>query len=107
MILLEVMDKEPSVAGMWFGAAVWGLGGFLLCRRWWWIALAIVPLMLLAAAGLAAEIGDPYVGPAILQEAGPTYPAHAYVTAALMIVLPAGGAAMCLWRRRLATHSLG
>jgi hypothetical protein len=98
MILLEVMDKEPTVLGMWCGAVLWGGLGFVLSKRWWWAAVPFLAFAALGTAAVVSEIHDPFVGPAILQEAGPNYPVHAYVTAAINIALPLVGAAVGLWQ---------
>lgn len=102
MMLLEVMDKEPSIRSMWISTLVLGGGGLFLCRRWPWFALLIVPVVALGAWGLMGEIADPHVGPAILREAGASYPTHAYASAALSAILPLVGCAMWLRGRRRA-----
>lgn len=92
---------------MWYGAVLWGGLGFVLSRRWWWAALLFVAFAALGSVAIVSEIHDPYVGPAILQESGPTYPVHAYVTAAITIVLPVTGAVLCLWQSRRAPTVVG
>jgi hypothetical protein len=106
MMMLEVMDKELGITGMWIGAALWGGGGFFACRRWPWAALLLVPVLALADWGLYDEIHDPFVGPAILQEAGAAYPLHAYATSVLTLALIAAGvAAHVRLRARLPSSS--
>jgi hypothetical protein len=102
MMLLEVMDKEPSIRSMWISALVLGCGGLLLCRRWPWFALLILPVVTLGTWGLSGEIADPFVGPAILREAGTSYPTHAYASAALSAILPLVGCVLWLRGRQRA-----
>jgi hypothetical protein len=78
----EVMDKEPSLlylAGLY---GLLGATGYGLSRIKWWLAL--LPLLLVAffAWGDISELRDPYVGPAILQEAG-----YRYVAARCGVIL--------------------
>jgi hypothetical protein len=102
MMLLEVMDKEPSIRSMWISALVLGGGGLLLCRRWPWLVLLILPVVALGTWALSAEIADPFVGPAILREAGTNYPTHAYASGALSAILPLMGYVRWLRGRRRA-----
>jgi hypothetical protein len=64
-----------------------GLAGLILTR---WRRLAGVPVALLlglACAGTLLELRDPFVGPAMLREAGRLYPLHFYASTALGIAL--------------------
>ena len=81
--MLEVMDKEPSIASFWISALVLGGVGFVLARRRWWWALPVLALLAAAFAGTWAEWTDPFVGPAIAAEAGRAYPYHLLASTAL------------------------
>ena len=75
-LLLEVMDKESSILSFWVSAfVVGGVGFFLARRRWWWV-LPVLALLAFSFIGTWMEWKDPFVGPAIAQEAGPRYPIH-------------------------------
>ena len=72
----EVMDKEPGILGFWVAALVLGGIGYVLARRRWWWAVPILALLALGFVGTWGEWTDPYVGPAIANEAGRFYPYH-------------------------------
>lgn len=69
----EVMDKEPAL----IENILWGLVSSVLClfaaRFKPWLLLVVVPLPALYFLNLVSEIRDPFVGPAILKEAGEFY----------------------------------
>lgn len=69
----EVMDKEPSL----MQNIVWGLVSSALClfvaRFKPWLLLVVVPLPAFYFLSLLSEIHDPFVGPAMLNEAGKLY----------------------------------
>jgi hypothetical protein len=96
--LLEVMDKEPSLPGIWLGAAVFGALGFFSGRRWIWPGVLLLAFELFAFSGMHAELTDPYVGPAILKEAGRGYVVQSYVAAGLCILATAVGLAWGILR---------
>ena len=75
-ILLEVMDKQASVTDLWVAAVVIAVGGFLLARYRYWLVLPVLAFALLSAWIQIGELRDPFVGPAILHEAGPDYWSH-------------------------------
>lgn len=92
-ILAEVMDKEPTSAVL----LLWGIGlavvnGWLAWRTRWGLLVG-VPVAILFALVVTAEVRDPTIGPAILHEAGGGYVARACLAA----VLPFAG---CLVKRR-------
>jgi hypothetical protein len=66
----EVMDKEPTLARIWTFALAFGVVGAAAWRWNRWagavVSLASVPF----ALSVCAEFMDPFVGPAILAEAG-------------------------------------
>lgn len=103
-VLLEVMDKEPTVPGMWIGALVFGGAAVLLARRSVVAALCVTALVVLAAVGRHEELTDPYVGPAIRREAGDAYFVHDYMSTALALALCAGAVGWGIVRR-VRTHA--
>ena len=82
----EVMDKEPSIAQIY----IYGLIGAALivftARLKPWLLLVVAPLPFLYFIGMIFEINDPYVGPAILNEAGVFYFISTYLITALLLV---------------------
>lgn len=98
--IFEVMDKEPSLFGIWLFALVLGVGGFLLCRRRPWLLAVVLPLALVLHVGHLFELHDPQVGPHVLSEAGRSYFVSSYVATAVSVILPCLGA---LSRRRKLT----
>ena len=90
----EVMDKEPSIAQIY----IYGLVGAALivfsARLKPWLLLLVAPLPLLYFTGMIIEINDPYVGPAILNEAGVFYFISTYGIAVLLIVCVVAGIKM-------------
>jgi hypothetical protein len=96
----EVMDKEPSLALIW----VWGSTGaalsFIAARFKPWLLLFVIPPQLFFFFGfLYQEVRDPFVGPAILREAGPFYVVSAYGLALAAIVFALAGLWLH-WRSR-------
>lgn len=97
--LLEVMDKEPSPLNVWLFFLFLGVGGFLLCRYRYWLLFVALPLSLVFAWAHLGELHDPFVGPAIVREAGRSYVIQSYVAMTIAIVLPCLG--MILRRKKL------
>jgi hypothetical protein len=89
--VFEVMDKEPSLFDIWLFAFVTGVGGFFLCRYRPWFLAVVLPIALIFAAGLLAELHDQFVGKYIVLEAGQSYLTHSYTAMAVQIVLPCLG----------------
>lgn len=97
-ILAEVMDKEPS--GLWLvscGAAI-ALVAAGATRYTRWALLVFGPLAVLGLCGLTSEIRDPFVGPAILREAGFSYIFIAWVSGLLPTI---GCVVGWLWRSKV------
>jgi len=92
----EVMDKEPSLMSNY----MWGFIGSLLCymsARYKPLFLFLVsPLPLIYFFGLILEINDPFVGKAILNEAGLSYILSSYILGAIILVSIGIG----LWLRK-------
>ncbi len=95
-VYAEVMDKEPTQGSM----ILWGVIGSLVAifsvRFKPWLLLLALPFPALYFYGLILEINDPYVGPAILNEAGPIYIYSAYLLSALLVFSPFIG---MIWRK--------
>jgi len=71
--IFEVMDKEPSLlVTVILYSVLAGLGYLLSRRRWWWGLLSL-PLVAALAWRDVGELRDPFVGPAIVREAGYVY----------------------------------
>jgi len=86
-LMLEVMDKEPSLRAIWAGAAVLGLVGYAAVRFRRWLVLPALALIALAVWTQLGDLLDPQVGPAIMQEAGRWYVGQAGAAAALAVLL--------------------
>ncbi len=69
----EVMDKEPSAWEVLAWGAIGGALAYLAARYRPWLLLLVLPLPLFFLFGVASELRDPFVGPAIIAEAGPSY----------------------------------
>jgi hypothetical protein len=100
LALLEVMDKEPSLPGIWIGAAIFGGLGFWTGLRWIWPGVLLLVVDLIALSGQHAELADPYVGPAILEEAGRGYVVQSYVASALVITATVAGIVLGVIERK-------
>lgn len=99
MALLEVMDKEPSLPGMWICGVGFGALGYWAGRRWFWPAIPVLTLAIFWTYAMHVELTDPWVGPAIVREAGHAYVVQGYFTGFLSIALTMAGMATALARR--------
>ena len=91
-MIFEVMDKEPSLLGIWALFLLVGATGFLLCHlHRAWLILAL-PVALLLSLSHLTELHDPHIGPAILNEAGRSYFIQSYVAMSIALLLPVAGA---------------
>jgi hypothetical protein len=86
-LMLEVMDKEPSLRAIWAGAAVLGLVGYAAVRFRRWLVLPALALIAVAVWTQLGDLLDPHVGPAIIQERGRWYVGQAGAAAALAVIL--------------------
>jgi hypothetical protein len=68
--LFEVMDKEPRLANRAVLYGVLSVVGCLLSRKRWWMGLLVLPIVGVFAWADVSELHDPFVGPAIIREAG-------------------------------------
>lgn len=87
-VYAEVMDKEPSLSSMYLYGLLGSVVAILSARYKPWLLLLALPLPVLYFYGLILEINDPYVGPAILNEAGPIYIFSAYMLSAFLVFSP-------------------
>jgi hypothetical protein len=71
--ILEVMDEELSRPILWAIFIALGLAGFIAARRRPWFAVPPTAFAAILGFGQLAELRDPSVGPAILQEGGRAY----------------------------------
>lgn len=69
----EVMDKELSLSAVLITCTVLSTVGFLSARFKPSMLLCVVPISLFFCYGQISELQDPYVGPAIVEEAGKYY----------------------------------
>lgn len=94
LAILEVMDKEWRLPFLWAIFVALGLAGFIAARRRPWFAVPPIVFAAILGFGQLAELRDPSVGPAILQEGGRAYFLHSYAAIGLALVLPLLGAAL-------------
>ena len=97
-LLFEVMDKEASLVQIWIECVVLGIGGLFLSRYRYWLAICVLALALILAWLQISELRDPFVGPNIVREAGPSYVIQSYVALTIAVTLPTIGAIIA-WRR--------
>jgi hypothetical protein len=95
-VFFEVMDKEPSLLVTAILYGVLAALGYLLSRQRWWWGLLSLPFVAALAWRDVSELYDPFVGPAIVREAGYGYVLgwHALIIAGF--ALPVTSA---LWKR--------
>src|SRR2546430_14985031 len=74
MLILAVMDKEPSLRTVWGAALLLGLVGFVAARFRRWLVLPALTVIGGLAYWQLSELADAAVRPAIIQEAGRGYP---------------------------------
>jgi hypothetical protein len=70
LLLFEVIDKEPRLAQRAILYGVLSVVGCLLSRKRWWWGLLVLPVVGVFAWADVGELHDPFVGPAIIREAG-------------------------------------
>ena len=99
-LLFEVMDKEPSLVQIWIECFVLGIGGLFLSRYRYWLAIAVLALVLILAWLQISELRDPFVGRDIVREAGRGYVVQSYLALAIAMTLPTIGAIIGWHRTR-------
>jgi len=87
MLVLEVMDKEPTLRTVWGAALLLGVVGFAAARFRRWLVLPALAVIAFLAYSQLSELADPVVGPAIIQEAGRGYLIHSYAAVPLAVLL--------------------
>lgn len=100
--LAEVMDKEPSLRTLWTNALLIGVAGAVAWawRTWSGVIMSLVALWF--ALSVVTRFTDPWVGPAILAEAGRGYLVQSYAAVLACVALHTLGAS---WRLRRSTRS--
>jgi hypothetical protein len=93
ILLLEVMDKEPSLRTIWGAAVALGGAGYFLARVRRWFVLPVLAAIAIAAWAVFGELLDPQVGAGIVQEAGLWYVGQVCAAVALALILCLAGLA--------------
>ena len=70
LLLFEVMDKEPPLVQRAIVYSVLSVAGWVLARKRWWLGLVVLPIVAVFAWTDVGELNDPFVGSAIIKEAG-------------------------------------
>src|SRR2546429_9992033 len=86
MLVLEVMDKEPTLRTVWGTALLLGLVGFAAARFRRWLVLPPLAVIAFLAYLQLSELADPVTGPAIIQETGRGYLIHSCAAVALSVL---------------------
>jgi hypothetical protein len=100
MAWAEVMDKEPTLTRIWTAGLLTGVLGFFAWRRHVVLGVPVSLVAVLLAWAVHSELADPYVGPAILAEAGRSYFVQAYGVMLMCAALHIAGAAAGARARR-------
>ena len=90
LAIFEVMDKEPSLVALAVSYTLLCIIAFAASRKKWWLGLLLLPVI--AIFNNIAELRDPYVGPAILHEAGRRYVAASYAMLFAALAFPIAAA---------------
>jgi hypothetical protein len=91
LLLLEVMDKQPTLLAIWGAALLLGLLGFAAVRFRRWLVLPALALIAFLAWTQLGDLADPFVGPAIIQELGRGYLIQSCAAVALAVILSVVG----------------
>jgi hypothetical protein len=81
----EVMDKESSTLSVFLWTALPLVPAYLAARYRPWLLLLVLPIPLFFFAAQLQEITDPWIGPAILGEAGAGYVALSWSGPVLLV----------------------
>jgi len=86
-LVLDVMDKEPSLRVIWGGAVALGLSGYAAVRFRRWLVLPALAVIAIAVWTQLGDLFDPRVGAAIMRDAGLWYVGQACAAAALAVIV--------------------
>ncbi len=89
-----------SLEFIWLSFPIAGIVGFFLARKHPAFLFLILAFIALFASLHISEINDPFVGEAIIREAGYSYVVQSYIAIAIGTLLPFLGAFAWLWRRQ-------
>jgi hypothetical protein len=92
-LMLEVMDKQPSLRVLWGGAAALGVVSYVAVRFRRWLVLPALALIAIVAWTQLGDLLDPHVSSAIMQDAGLWYVGQAGAAVALAVILCVAGLA--------------
>ena len=95
----EVMDKEVPLINIILWTLVLSLFGFYCSRFHFLFCLLFIPISFLLPAAVIKEIRDPFVGPAIIEEAGILYILTAYASPIILVCSNIAGI-VCYFRRK-------
>ena len=85
-ILLEVMDKEPTIIEL-FSVGIFGsILSYFFIRWKWWLVFIIPVYPILYFIKSIIEINDTFVGEAILNEAGWIYHFSVYFLTIILVI---------------------
>ena len=99
LFLFEVMDKEMPLGFILLFFPIAGILGFFLARKNPIFLFLVYPLVFLFATLHLSELNDPFVGKAIIREAGYSYVVQSYIAIFIGIIFPFFGTLVWLKRR--------
>ena len=83
----EVMDKELSILSLFLWTVLPLVPAYFAARYRPWLLLLVLPIPLFMLAAHLQEITDPWIGPAILDEAGAGYVALSWSGPVLLVAV--------------------
>jgi hypothetical protein len=95
-MLLQIMDKEPTLLKIWILFLSCGAIGFVLCRLEHRAVIIIFPAMALFSYFWYSKLNSPNVASAIRAEAGHSYVYQSYLAIIMALVAPILGAILKL-----------
>ena len=84
-VYAEVMDKEPPISRILIWTTAAAILGFIFNKNYRWAPLFLIPFTMIHPLSNVFEINDPYVGPAIMNEAGIQYFTVVYLSFILVL----------------------
>jgi hypothetical protein len=90
-VALEVMDKEPSLGAIWLTFLLLGALGYLGSKNLPWLVAPALVAIAVATWVLLQDLLDPFVGPAMIVEAGWGYVILSGVAALAAAVMTIAG----------------